>query len=146
MQIPYLGLIQQILWACPSTPMILLEVPHVSLRLQLRAMSVDDVAHAAAQILWRHSYQEACFVAHSYGTFVASRICQLHRSLVHSMVSAPRSCCPPPPRLLWWLKSGRLTFCKHALARYGSASCTGRMCPPWRALPGHSIPQARLAD
>ena len=86
-QIPYLGLVQQILWACPDRPMILLEVPHVSLRLQLRAMSVDDVAHAAAQILWRHSYQEACFVAHSYGTFCASRICQLHRSLVHSMVS-----------------------------------------------------------
>ena len=87
-QIPYLGLVQQILWACPDRPMILLEVPHVSLRLQLRAMSVDDVAHAAAQILWRHSYQEACFVAHSYGTFCASRICQLHRSLVHSMVSS----------------------------------------------------------
>ena len=86
-QIPYLGLVQQILWACPDRPMILLEVPHVSLRLQLRAMSVDDVAHAAAQILWRHSYQEACFIAHSYGTFCASRICQLHRSLVHSMVS-----------------------------------------------------------
>jgi len=85
-QIPYLGLIQQLLWACPNTPMILLEVPHVSLRLQLRAMSVDDVAHAAAQILWRHSYQEACFMAHSYGTFCASRICQLHRSMVHSMV------------------------------------------------------------
>lgn len=97
MQIPYLGLIQQILWACPSTPTILLEVPHVSLRLQLRAMSVDDVAHAAAQILWRHSYQEACFVAHSYGTFCASRICQLHRSLVHSMVSPPF---PAPPSAL----------------------------------------------
>ena len=89
MQIPYLGLSQQLLWACPNTPMILLEVPHVSLRLQLRAMSVDDVAHAAAQILWRHSYQEACFMAHSYGTFCASRICQLHRSMVHSMVSSP---------------------------------------------------------
>lgn len=69
--------------------MILLEVPHVSLRLQLRAKAVDDVAHAAAQILWRHAFGDACFVAHSYGTFCVSRICQLHRSLVHSMV---RSC------------------------------------------------------
>ena len=107
-QIPYLGLIQQLLWACPSTAMILLEVPHVSLRLQLRAMSVDDVAHAAAQILWRHSYQEACFVAHSYGTFCASRICQLHRSLVHSMVSAP----------IAYLHSG-------TVARQGSGTHTG---------------------
>lgn len=101
MQIPYLGLIQQILWACPSTPMILLEVPHVSLRLQLRAMSVDDVAHAAAQILWRHSYQEACFVAHSYGTFCASRICQLHRSLVHSMVSPVICACVVCKTMQW---------------------------------------------
>jgi hypothetical protein len=86
LQVPYLGLIQQTLWACPGTPMLLLEVPHVSLRLQLRAQAVDDVAHAAAQILWRHAFGDACFVAHSYGTFCVSRICQLHRSLVHSMV------------------------------------------------------------
>lgn len=87
MQVPYLGLIQQTLWACPDSPMVLLEAPHVGLRLQLRSRSVDDVAHAAAQILWRHSYENACFVAHSYGTFCVSRICQLHRSLVHSVVS-----------------------------------------------------------
>lgn len=67
--------------------MILLEAPHVGLRLQMRSRSVDDVAHAAAQILWRHTYEGACFVAHSYGTFCVSRICQLHRSLVHSVVS-----------------------------------------------------------
>ncbi len=29
---------------------MLLEVPHVSLRLQWRAKNVDDVAHAAAQV------------------------------------------------------------------------------------------------
>lgn len=86
-QVPYLGLIQQTMWACPDSPMILLEAPHVGLRLQMRSRSVDDVAHAAAQILWRHTYEGACFVAHSYGTFCVSRICQLHRSLVHSVVS-----------------------------------------------------------
>ena len=42
-----------------------------------------------AQIMWRHSYSDACFVAHSYGTFCVSRICQLHSSLVHSTVGAP---------------------------------------------------------
>ncbi|CAL8465236.1 g4771 [Coccomyxa elongata] len=83
--VPYLGLIQQTMWACPDSPMILLEAPHVGLRLQMRSRSVDDVAHAAAQILWRHTYEGACFVAHSYGTFCVSRICQLHRSLVHSV-------------------------------------------------------------
>ena len=140
MQIPYLGLIQQILWACPSTPMILLEVPHVSLRLQLRAMSVDDVAHAAAQILWRHSYQEACFVAHSYGTFCASRICQLHRSLVHSMVGAPIQASVHRHDTPAYL-NGAVVPSKFR----SSPSCTARCCTqqerlhwyvPWRALPG----------
>ena len=87
-QVPYLGLIRQTMWACPDSPMILLEAPHVGLRLQMRSRSVDDVAHAAAQILWRHTYEGACFVAHSYGTFCVSRICQLHRSLVHSVVTS----------------------------------------------------------
>lgn len=33
---------------------------------------------AAAALLARHGYRRACIVGHSYGTFVASRICQLH--------------------------------------------------------------------
>jgi hypothetical protein len=75
--------------------MILLEAPHVGLRLQLRAREVDEVANAAAAILWRHGFPEACFVAHSYGTFCASRVTQLHRSLVHSLVRSPEAalCC-----------------------------------------------------
>ncbi len=60
----------------------------MGLRLQLRARDVDEVANAAAAILWRHGFPEACFVAHSYGTFCASRVTQLHRSVVHSLVSA----------------------------------------------------------
>jgi len=78
--------------------MILLEAPHVGLRLQLQAREVDEVADAAAAILWRHGYAEACFVAHSYGTFCASRIAQLHSSLVHSLVHSaarPVALCPP---------------------------------------------------
>jgi hypothetical protein len=83
-----MALIWQAMRAAAASPLILLEVPHVSLRLNWRAKAVDDVAHAAAQILWRHSYGDACFVAHSYGTFCVSRIAQLHASLVHSMVRA----------------------------------------------------------
>lgn len=93
-QVPYLGLIQQTLVACPGSPMILLEAPHVGLRLQLRAREVDEVANAAAAILWRHGFPEACFVAHSYGTFCASRVTQLHRSLVHSLVRSPEPAYP----------------------------------------------------
>ena len=49
-QVPYLFLIWQTLRAAQDSPMLLLEVPHVSLRLQWRAKHVDDVAHAAAQV------------------------------------------------------------------------------------------------
>eukprot|EP00884_Botryococcus_braunii_P016768 jgi/Botrbrau1/3775/Bobra.0183s0010.1 len=85
--LPYIGFIWQILQACSSHPMLLLEVPHVSIRLNgVRATFVDSVAHTAACILWRHGYEDACFIAHSYGTFCASRICQLYRPIVHSLV------------------------------------------------------------
>ncbi|BDA49445.1 hypothetical protein COCOBI_14-0620 [Coccomyxa sp. Obi] len=90
--VPYLGLIYQTAVACPRSPIILLEAPHVGLRLQLRAREVDEVANAAAAILWRHGFPEACFVAHSYGTFCASRITQLHRSVVHSLALVDPVC------------------------------------------------------
>jgi pimeloyl-ACP methyl ester carboxylesterase len=53
-------------------------VPHVALRLCWEAQSVDDVAAAVAASLARHGYRRACVVGHSYGTFVASRLCQLY--------------------------------------------------------------------
>ncbi|KAK9804722.1 hypothetical protein WJX72_001924 [[Myrmecia] bisecta] len=84
--VPYFMFVRGIMNAYPGHPIMLLEVRHVSLRLCLRATDVDDIAHAAAAILHRHGYQEACFVAHSFGTFCVSRICQLHREIVQSVV------------------------------------------------------------
>lgn len=62
----------------------MVEVPHVALRLCWEAQAVDDVANAVAAMLRRHGYRRCCVVGHSYGTFVASRLCQLHPELVHS--------------------------------------------------------------
>ena len=72
--------------ATSSHPMIVLEFRHVSMRLCLRAGEVDHAAHAVAAIVQMLGFKEACVVGHSFGTFVASRLCQLHPSLVQSLV------------------------------------------------------------
>ena len=72
--------------ATASHPMIILEFRHVSMRLCLRAAEVDHAAHAVAAIVRHQGFQEACVVGHSFGTFVASRLCQLHPQLVQSLV------------------------------------------------------------
>lgn len=66
--------------------MIVLEFRHVSMRLCFRAGEVDHAAHAVAAIVQILGFKEACVVGHSFGTFVASRLCQLHPALVQSLV------------------------------------------------------------
>lgn len=66
--------------------MIVLEFRHVSMRLCFRAGEVDHAAHAVAAIVQLLGFKEACIVGHSFGTFVASRLCQLHPTLVQSLV------------------------------------------------------------
>ena len=75
--------------AFPTRPMVLLEARHVSVCLHTYCHSTDAMAAAAAAILARHGWKQAAFMGHSYGTFVLSRIAQLHRPLVQSMVRAP---------------------------------------------------------
>jgi pimeloyl-ACP methyl ester carboxylesterase len=60
-------------------------VPHVALRLCREAREVDDAAHAVAALLRARGHRRACIIGHSYGSFVASRIVQLHPRLVHSV-------------------------------------------------------------
>ena len=75
--------------AFPTWPIILLESRHVSVCLHWKAHSTDAMALAAKEILHKHGWQQAAFIGHSYGTFVMSRIEQLHKSIVQSMVSPP---------------------------------------------------------
>lgn len=92
MQLPYLHLLQALSQACPASTVILLELPAVSLRLGQRAADVDAIAAAAVAAAVQHASLPACFVAHSFGTFCASRICQLHPAAVQSVVRL--SSCP----------------------------------------------------
>ena len=87
LQTPYIHFMRMLFAATSSHPMIVLEFRHVSMRLCLRAGEVDHAAHAVAAIVEQQGFKEACVVGHSFGTFVASRLCQLHPSLVQSLVS-----------------------------------------------------------
>ncbi len=89
MQTPYIHFIHEIMRAFPTRPIILLESRHVSVCLHWHALSTDEMALAAKEILHKHGWQQAAFIGHSYGTFVMSRIAQLHQSIVQSMVSLP---------------------------------------------------------
>ena len=111
--LPYLHFIQKLMKACPRSPFILLEMPHVALRLCREAESVDAVAIAAVAAVERlrqttttgkrisssssssslsspnnplikTTTSTACFIGHSYGTFCISRIVQLFPEAVHS--------------------------------------------------------------
>ena len=81
MQLPYLHFLKKIMRGNPGQPVIVTEVRHVSLRLCLQAAPIDATAHLIAAILQRHGFPDACVIGHSFGTFHASRLCQLHRSV-----------------------------------------------------------------
>ena len=46
--------------------------------LRPRSRTVDEMAHAVAAALAAQGFRDACFVGHSYGTFVISRLRQLY--------------------------------------------------------------------
>ncbi|KFM26926.1 hypothetical protein F751_4987 [Auxenochlorella protothecoides] len=73
--LPYLHFLRAIVKSHPGHPLLLVEVPHVSLRLCWQAAEVDEVARALAAALERHGFSRAVVMGHSYGTF-----------MVHSLV------------------------------------------------------------
>ena len=87
MQLPYLGMLWHIHKASPYTPLLIFDLPSVSMRLCKRAPDVDDIANAAVAALHHFPARRAMFAAHSFGTFCVSRICQNHPQAVHSVVS-----------------------------------------------------------
>eukprot|EP00198_Chlamydomonas_reinhardtii_P010637 XP_001699974.1 predicted protein [Chlamydomonas reinhardtii] len=81
--LPYVNLIRQMLAA--GLPLVAVEYKHVSMRLCSVIPSADDIALAAAALLSRLGVSGACVVAHSYGTFVASRLAQLRPDTLQSL-------------------------------------------------------------
>ena len=87
MQLPYLGFLRQLISANAKCPLIILDIPHVSLRMGHRAIAFERIAAAAPAILCRYGYKDACFIGHSFGTFCISVICQLFPATINSIVS-----------------------------------------------------------
>ena len=93
MQVPYWGFISKLMrQENLHGPVVLLDMPHVAMRLHPRSLDMDDVAHALAEILAKHRWPTSCVIAHSFGTFIASRLCQLHPSQVNALVSLSHIC------------------------------------------------------
>ncbi|GLC45146.1 hypothetical protein PLESTM_001693400 [Pleodorina starrii] len=81
--LPYINLVRCLLAA--GLPLVAVEYKHVSMRLCSIIPSADDIASGAVDLMDRLGLQQACVVAHSYGTFVASRMAQLHADRMQSM-------------------------------------------------------------
>ncbi|DBA90114.1 TPA: hypothetical protein ACH3X1_003430 [Trebouxia sp. C0004] len=95
---PYIRFLQMLFNQASAHPIILMEFGFISLRLCWRAGEVDDAAHAVAHFVRQHGWSQACIVGHSYGTFVASLICQMHPDMVQSLMLIDpvclMTCCP----------------------------------------------------
>ena len=89
-QTPYLYFIYQMMTNFRGRDMVLVECRHVYMSLCMHAKCPDVVCEAIKEIMQRNHWNTAAFVGHSYGTFVLSRMAQLHRDLVESMVSDPK--------------------------------------------------------
>lgn len=94
LQTPYLQFIHELTCAFRTRPIVLLEGRHVSVCLSRQSLCSDDMAMAVRDILQQHGWAQAAFIGHSYGTFVLSRIAQIHKPIIQSMV---RSCPTPLP-------------------------------------------------
>lgn len=80
--LPYLDFICALV--CTGHPVIVVEYRHVAMRLCMKIPSCDEVASSVIAILDQIGVGRACFVSHSYGTFVLSRIVKAHGDRVHS--------------------------------------------------------------
>ena len=83
----YTLFIARIVSSLSHHPIILLELPHVSMKLYVDIIpSMKDIADATETILNTHQFLQAHFVVHSLGSFVFGAINYLHPSIVASVI------------------------------------------------------------
>ncbi|GIL48004.1 hypothetical protein Vafri_4723 [Volvox africanus] len=81
--LPYTNFIRCLLAA--GMPLVAVEYKHVSMRLCSIIPSADDIAAGAVGLMDRLGLEQTCVVAHSYGTFVASRMAQMYAHRMQSL-------------------------------------------------------------
>ena len=75
---PYFFWVLDLLRTYRNHTLILVEYNHISLRLHSSKILFDEAAQDVCDILLIAGFAKACVVGHSFGTFVASRLCKLH--------------------------------------------------------------------
>lgn len=80
--LPYLDFIASL--ACTGHPMLIVEYRHVAMRLVTSVPSCEEVAAVVIAAMDSLNIADACFVGHSYGTFILSRIVKAYPERVHS--------------------------------------------------------------
>ncbi|GLI62994.1 hypothetical protein VaNZ11_005852 [Volvox africanus] len=81
--LPYLNFLLRL--SSLGRPAVAVEVRHLSMRLCTEVPEEDEIVERIAGALQRHGVRQVHVVAHSYGTFMASRLVHLHRPLVASL-------------------------------------------------------------
>ncbi|KAG2487353.1 hypothetical protein HYH03_014066 [Edaphochlamys debaryana] len=81
--LPYINLVRCLLAA--GLPLLAVEYKHVAMRLCSVVPSADDISNAVVRLMGEQGVDQACLVAHSYGTFVASRLAQVHPKRLQSL-------------------------------------------------------------
>jgi len=79
----YVEMIRYIL--ATGHPVIVVEYKHVGMRLCSHIPSVDEVTSQVISVLDAEGAGKVCVMGHSYGSFVASRIAQLHKKRLHTL-------------------------------------------------------------
>lgn len=69
----------------PNRPMLLIDVPCVSLKMGITARGFDEVADAVACAARAQGWNQVSVLSHSYGTFVTSVLTKRHPSLVRGV-------------------------------------------------------------
>lgn len=84
--VPYLPFIDQLMRSFPDRCIIVIEFVHVSMRLAAQTTTMDNIATSiAVGVLHKHDFKTTCVVAHSFGSFIASRLTQTYPQVVHSL-------------------------------------------------------------
>ncbi|GIM02000.1 hypothetical protein Vretimale_6706 [Volvox reticuliferus] len=97
--LPYLNFLLRL--SSLGRPAVAVEVRHLSMRLCTEVPEEDEIVERIAGALQHHGVRQVHVVAHSYGTFMASRLVHLHRPLVASLTLLD-----PVRQLLEWFRGG----------------------------------------
>jgi len=70
----YFNVVKSVVSAYPERPILILELPNISLKVMGRVPSIEDTLEAVDEIFAQHQIRNCSWLAHSYGTIVTTWI------------------------------------------------------------------------